>query len=1038
MAQREVQNPLVEVQPESPGTAVVDTGKPQKKSNKTCIIVTVVVLLVCIGVGVGVGVGVSQSSKDDDNSSSSPAAPPPPGPAATDSSKVVNLTQVKNKLLAYVPVDMQGAPTDELVGYYTAQVARIAPVSTVLATLLPTFGIANQSFIQPQAIQMYVEQWMQSNKVDDSSLAATLDTLAQMAQGVTDYQAKLLDIVQGLGGTSALVRAEVDRALAALNNATGSTGSTGSSGRRMLGATGVEGAEGEEGGGEQVEVEVEPLHRRILQTDVQAAILSGARTALASEAARPYVDALRRLGYDPEGLPQLLSSLYTIATRLVSASAQLKELVERLDTHFGTDLFPSLPVFNPLLGVNTSLVIDVVPFDKPTRTASALGGSPPGGSTARRRRRLQQSSDPLRTALERKSLPRNFTAAAASPSNRVLVPLVFHVLTYSSGSGYGPSGWDRAADYVSRLVWVANNMAFRSGFQFFINEIRSDPTRYPYLLKPDRSSWMACSTKGNYFYLACAEVLQGASDHPRSINIFVSGDRADASYAGYGWVPSSATDITRGHVALTWSVLDTAQWNSQASGAMEYGGKVLWHELMHHLGSYHTFGKSNAGSACTDSGAGSDDVADTPVIAGASYNQVWSRSAYDYCLRVFRNTRGSDWNNVVQYWRNQLGIPPEDQAPAHSFDSCPSQPGMDELGNYISYTHDVCIPALGHITAGQAEALHRTASTSQKALYNWGQYFARVAPDTFAAPPPPPSPPPPPVSSPPPPSPPPPPPPLSRCLQTRGGCRCRTSWTYAGKTLTGCGNPDGDAVGLWCPIEQDGNCPSAVNGYWDYCPPDTSLERCQQEFPVPPSPPPARPPPPTVKCGAGWYTLSGATCSREPWAFVRAGVDGQEEESRGFLGCANPDNDPQGSWCRLQAGYATIEGRNWDYCGPSCEQAGLNNTGSPLPAPPPPAPPGTGVQQAGTNDCPASQGLPAGCSCRPTWGAVMRLNATAGRRYVGARACTYMPELAGQVPTGAGVCEVVGCSQEQPAGRVMVCSTACTTLSRSDGTDVDL
>lgn len=71
---------------------------------------------------------------------------------------------------------------------------------------------------------------------------------------------------------------------------------------------------------------------------------------------------------------------------------------------------------------------------------------------------------------------------------------------------------------------------------------------------------------------------QGALDHPRSINIFVVGDKADASYAGYGWVPSSATDISRGHIALLWSVLDPSQWNGQAG--WEYGGKVLWHELM--------------------------------------------------------------------------------------------------------------------------------------------------------------------------------------------------------------------------------------------------------------------------------------------------------------------------------------------------------------------------------------------------------------------------------------------------------------------------
>ncbi|KXZ54950.1 hypothetical protein GPECTOR_3g119 [Gonium pectorale] len=582
--------------------------------------------------------------------------------------------------------------------------------------------------------------------------------------------------------------------------------------------------------------------------------------------------------------------------------------------------------------------------------------------------------------------------------------------------------------------------------------------------------------------------LQGASDYPRSINIFVAGDRADASYAGYGWVPSSPSDIVTGHVSLLWSVLDVAQWNGRPG--WEYGSKVLWHEIMHHLGLYHTFGRGNKGQGCT---AGADDgVPDTPIVAGPVYNQAaFAQQSRAYCLSYFDTQLGGSWDAAVQAWRTRLGVPPADAN--HGFDSCPSLPGNDELGNYITYTHDVCIPALGHMTPGQVAYLHNMTERYQSLLYRWGQYFATLAPEAFQiSHPPPPSPPapsPPPALAPGARAPPPSQPPLSACQKTRSGCRCRSSWSFRGQRLAGCANPDGDEAGLWCPVEQDGNCASAINGYWDYCAAGLQESNCAAEFPRPPSPPPATPRPPSTPCGPGAVTQSGSFCASEAWALLRP--DGTFNETH--VGCANPDNDPQGPWCRLQPGFTSLLGRTWDYCGPACAPSpspappAAASQPPPATAPPPAAnatnatnatvPGGAGnateKSKAGSGSgsgsltleslsgaCVATQGLPSGCACRDAWGVVLKPSATAvsGRRYHTARHCTALPELqpAASPPPAAladgaaaaaggaggsslvGVCEVSGCNDGSLNGRVMVCASPCTQLGLEDGQDVQL
>ncbi|PNH12433.1 hypothetical protein TSOC_000692 [Tetrabaena socialis] len=242
-------------------------------------------------------------------------------------------------------------------------------------------------------------------------------------KGLPDYQAKLLTLTRNFANVTKLVKGQLDQVL---NSSATFTG------------------------------------RHLLQEDFQSRIRIAVEAVLASPAAAPFVAVLRGL-YDPAALPDLVASLYTVLQRLMAEHAVLRELMQRLDTHL--DLLPSYPIFNPRTGLNLTVLADLVPFNKRTWTALASAA----------RRRLQQA-DPLAAALSLAKLPPGFTAAPGSPANKVLVPLVFHVMTYRQGGGYGPPGWDRSADYVARMVRIANTMAFRSNFQFFINEVRFDPT----------------------------------------------------------------------------------------------------------------------------------------------------------------------------------------------------------------------------------------------------------------------------------------------------------------------------------------------------------------------------------------------------------------------------------------------------------------------------------------------------------------------------------------------------------------------------------
>jgi hypothetical protein len=105
-------------------------------------------------------------------------------------------------------------------------------------------------------------------------------------------------------------------------------------------------------------------------------------------------------------------------------------------------------------------------------------------------------------------------------------------------------------------------------------------------------------------------------------------------------------------------------------------------------------------------------------------------------LELFWGKYGGDWEAAYQRLSLNLGIPDTDMNAWA--DSCPGQPGYDELGNYMTYNVAVCFAALGHFTAGQAQRAHYMTSELNPVLYTWGQYYAQNAapPPPLASPPP--------------------------------------------------------------------------------------------------------------------------------------------------------------------------------------------------------------------------------------------------------------------------------------------------------------
>ncbi|KXZ42254.1 hypothetical protein GPECTOR_174g210 [Gonium pectorale] len=353
------------------------------------------------------------------------------------------------------------------------------------------------------------------------------------------------------------------------------------------------------------------------------------------------------------------------------------------------------------------------------------------------------------------------TPAAPETLPDVLVPAVFHIMSYrAAGGGVGPPGIDRACSMVERLVAQANTRLRPTRLQVFIRECRSDPTGYRYLLKPSREAWMACVSPTRQFSDNCGEVIRpSAADFPRSLNVYVCGEQPPAIVRGYAFVPGATDD----------PMYDVENGQSEYEG----GAFVFVHEFLHHAGVPHTYSTSRGDPrvACNESLSDSPrGVLDTPVTAGPVWEQPFAAYAFFSCLRSWQSSLQQDWAAAERLASERMGVPTEDQDP--KTDSCPTLPGYDETANYLTDTYNVCLLVKGHATRDQILLAHRTTAAVNPDLYGWGQWYAQygVPPESYAAtvqgmrkapmapplPPPSPQPPSPPPPSPQPPSPPPP------------------------------------------------------------------------------------------------------------------------------------------------------------------------------------------------------------------------------------------------------------------------------------------
>eukprot|EP00198_Chlamydomonas_reinhardtii_P008364 XP_001697701.1 predicted protein [Chlamydomonas reinhardtii] len=349
-------------------------------------------------------------------------------------------------------------------------------------------------------------------------------------------------------------------------------------------------------------------------------------------------------------------------------------------------------------------------------------------------------------------------AAAAAEDFDLFIPIVFHIMQYKETNGTtGPVNFAQALTYVNRMVRITNYMAKPMNVQFYTSQVRNDAATYPYLTLPDRNTWLnlPVCTSGTLNCLNTESyVAPLLVDWPRSINVFVASD----SLAGTN-VPLGYAYAVNGHVFITWDTLSTD--GSNKLSIYNDGPNTLLHELFHHLGLQHPFGPTNdAANSCSDD----DYVVDTPTTLGSASSSSFIATASAYCMETFWGVYGGDWDATYTRWSSSLGIPEGDM---NSWaDSCPTQAGYDELGNYMTYNTPVCFPALGHFTRGQAEMAHYVSAELNPVMYSWGQYYAAA---------------------------------------TTKNCACKATWSLNGNSYAYC-DRTGSSNSLTCEVADPASC----------------------------------------------------------------------------------------------------------------------------------------------------------------------------------------------------------------------------------------
>ncbi|CAG5076768.1 Oidioi.mRNA.OKI2018_I69.PAR.g8540.t1.cds [Oikopleura dioica] len=162
------------------------------------------------------------------------------------------------------------------------------------------------------------------------------------------------------------------------------------------------------------------------------------------------------------------------------------------------------------------------------------------------------------------------------------------------------------------------------------------------------------------------------------------------------------------------------------------------------------------------------------------------------------------------------------------------------------------------------------------------------------------------------------------CDRSKSGKRC-LAWDSSRRypqqcngryAAGGCANPDHDSNGPWCYTSY-----ANTGDYWEYCDPTcANHDLCGNK-------PPPLPPTFDDKCS---QTNSGAQCRnwKKSVNMSRKRSTQRWMRNQDNNNCANPDNDPKGDWCFIDAPRGSP---NYDYCPKNC--------GSTTP---PPRPPVTG------------------------------------------------------------------------------------------------
>ena len=265
------------------------------------------------------------------------------------------------------------------------------------------------------------------------------------------------------------------------------------------------------------------------------------------------------------------------------------------------------------------------PGNAQARVVAGRQGVDPNTVSVRESRRMEANLQSRVDRLVAKGLLRpNGTLAKAQ---RITVPVHFHVITASDGSGQVSSKQIRAQIRVLNDAYGGRTSPAAANTPFRFKLVSTDVT-----VNDDWYFWRL-SKKGNESKSSLAAKRALHQGGWGDLNIYTA--NLSGGLLGYSWFPSHGKLIVDGIVLLTDSLPggDAAPYNE---------GDTATHEIGHWLGLFHTFQ-----NGCKTPG---DHVADTP----------------------YQN----DGNNV--FFCN-------DKA-----DTC-KQPGKDPVHNFMSYGDDPCL-----------------------------------------------------------------------------------------------------------------------------------------------------------------------------------------------------------------------------------------------------------------------------------------------------------------------------------------------------------